>query len=82
MSRPVVRIRRLRLALPPRLRGTAAADARRIAEAAALAVHESAAGATGPIELPPIRVQGAGRPAAALAGEVAGRVGSALRGGG
>ena len=85
MSAPTIRIRRLRLELPARFRTTAVADARRIAEAAALAIHQRAGkdlAAGGSIDLPAVEVQGAGRPAAALANEVAGRVGSAIRGGG
>lgn len=83
MSRPEIRIRRLRLVLPARLRATAAADARRIAEAVAQAVHQSgrqaSAGRTGAVELPAIHLQGAGRPAAVLANEAAARVGAAMR---
>lgn len=81
MSRPELRIRRLRVLLPARLRATAAADARRIAEAAALAIHERArlephaAGAPG--GLGAIELQGGNRPVAAIAHEVAGRAGAA-----
>lgn len=89
MSHPVLRIRRLRLLLPSRLQATAAADAREIAHAAALAVHRSVGpGLGGPglggrdvvLELPAIHTQGGGRPVAALAHEVGQRVGSATRG--
>jgi hypothetical protein len=65
-----MRIRRIRLVLPPRFRATARADAHRIAVAAAEAL-----GAHGASAAPaPLTVAAAGRPAAALAREVAGRL--------
>ena len=67
-----MRIRRIRLVLPPRLRATARADAHRIAVAAAEALGAHAASAAAA----PVTVAAAGRPAAALAREVAGRLGT------
>jgi hypothetical protein len=70
-----VRIRRIRLVLPPRYRATAPADARRIAVAAAAALCAQGARAASS----PITVVAAGRPAAALAREVASRVATRTR---
>jgi len=63
-----MRFRRLRLTLPARLRRSAASDARTIAEAVAVALAE------GGRPVGPVTVQGAGRPAHALATEVAARI--------
>ena len=83
MNRPTLHIRRLRLLLPPRMRKSAAADARTIAQAAALALHQNASlgseARDAVVELPQIHTQGGGRPVAALAHDVAGRIGSAIR---
>jgi hypothetical protein len=65
-----MRIRRVRIVLPPRFRATAETDARRIAAAAAEALCARGAW-TAPA---PLTVAAVGRPAAALAREVAGRL--------
>jgi hypothetical protein len=70
-----MRIRRIRLVLPPRYRATAPADARQIAEAAAAALHAQG-GSAAPA---PVSIAGAGRPAAALAREVARRLATPTR---
>jgi len=70
-----MRIRRIRLVLPPRYRTTAPADARRIAEAAAATLCERGASAAPA----PVTVAAAGRPATALAREVARRLATATR---
>lgn len=64
-----MKIRRVRIAMPVRLKGTAAADARQIAEAVARALEQ---GGTAPIG--PLRIDGAGRSGAALALEVRARM--------
>jgi hypothetical protein len=66
----------MRIALPARLRKTAALDGRAIAEAVAAALAD-----TTPAEHRiAIEVPGAGRPVSAIAPHVAGRVASAARG--
>jgi hypothetical protein len=74
-----VRIRRIRVVLPPRLRQGAAGEARHIAETVARAVA-SQPGALGPLR---IEVQGGGRPVRHLAHDLAGAatraVGAAAR---
>ncbi len=70
-----MRIRRIRIALPPRMKGTAAADARLIAETIATALHGSSAGGA-PLR---IAVDGAGRPARHLTHDLVGAAGRAAR---
>ena len=70
-----MRIRRIRLVLPPRYRASAAADARCIAAAAAEALYARRA-RTAPASF---TVAAAGRPAAALAREVARGITTATR---
>jgi hypothetical protein len=70
-----MRIRRIRLVLPPRYRATAPAAARRIAEATAAALWAQGARAAPAT----ITLAAAGRPAAALAREVAGRLANSSR---
>ena len=65
-----MRIRRIRLVLPPRLKPTAARDGRAIAEAAAEALAARGAAPDGPLPM-----QGAGRTGAALALETRTRLG-------
>jgi hypothetical protein len=70
-----MRIRRIRLVLPPRYRAAAPATARRIAEAAAAALCAQGASTTPA----PVTIAAAGRPAASLAREVAGRLATSTR---
>lgn len=71
-----MRITRMRIALPARLRKSATHDGRAIAEAVATAL----AGTETRETRIAVEVPGAGRPASALAHRVAGRVVSAARG--
>jgi hypothetical protein len=70
-----VRIRRIRLVLPPRMRHGADGEARHMAEtvAQALAGHRSA---HGPLR---IEIQGGGRPARHMANDIAGAATRAVR---
>lgn len=71
-----MRIRRIRLVLPARLRPCAARDGRAIAEAAAEAL---ARGGRAPVG--PLRIEGAGRTGTALAMETAARLAPGKQGG-
>ena len=70
-----MRIRRIRLVLPPRMRHGADGEARHIAEtvAQALAAH---GGAHGPLR---IEIQGGSRPARHMANDIAGAATRAVR---
>ena len=70
-----MRIRRIRLALPPRMRHGADGEARHIAETVAQALVGHG-GAHGPLR---IEVQGGGRPARHMANDIAGAATRAVR---
>lgn len=71
-----MRIKRIRLVLPPRLRNSASGDARAIADTLANALAENGgAGANGPLR---IEVPGAGRSPAHLRADLTRAVNSAI----
>ena len=70
-----MRIRRIRLVLPPRMRHGADGEARHIAETVAQALAENPS-ASGPLR---IEVQGGGRPARHMAHDLAGAATRAVR---
>lgn len=71
-----MRILRARLVLPPRMKPTAAADARRIAETVARELHRHGAAAPARVAL---RTEGHGRPARHLEHDLVAQTGRVVR---